>query len=444
MAFSPSSKTRFSFITFFSLSFLCFLFFFSKKLLQPSIFLYTDLLSHNKPSHPSISFAPPLQDQISPTPNEITPDLDPTVKNTSSDVNLVTQKILASEKENLEKSCNLYSGKWVKDNEYPLYGTGSCPFIDEAYSCRENGRKDTEYMKWRWKPWDCELPRFNATDFLERLRGKRLMLVGDSMNRNQFESMLCLLHEALPDKSRMFEIHGYKITKGRGYFIFKFMDYNCTVEFRRSHFLVKEGTRLNREGKTRPTLLIDEIDKSASRWMHADILVFNTGHWWTHGKTARGKDYFQEGGVIYPQFDAVEAFKRAMRTWGRWIDENMNHEKLVFYRGYATAHFSGGDWDSGGTCNGETEPITSGSFLDSYPNKMRIVEDVIREMQFPVILLNVTRLTNFRKDAHPSIYGSVPKGGKSRKQDCSHWCLPGVPDAWNELIYTSLVMDMHH
>lgn len=55
---------------------------------------------------------------------------------------------------------------------------------------------------------------------------------------------------------------------------------------------MKEGTRLNREGKTRPTLLIDKIDKSASRWMHADILVFNTGHWWTHGKTARGYDVF--------------------------------------------------------------------------------------------------------------------------------------------------------
>lgn len=214
----------------------------------------------------------------------------------------MTQKFLASEKENLEKSCNLYSGKWVKDDEYPLYGTGSCPFIDEAYSCRENGREDTEYMKWRWKPWDCELPRFNATDFLERLRGKRLMLVGDSMNRNQFESMLCLLHEALPDKSRMFEIHGYKITKGRGYFIFKFMDYNCTVEFRRSHFLVKEGSHLNREGKTRPTLLIDQIDKSASRWMHADILVFNTGHWWTHGKTARGYEIFSCDSCLFQFF----------------------------------------------------------------------------------------------------------------------------------------------
>lgn len=65
--------------------------------------------------------------------------------------------------------------------------------------------------------------RFNATDFLVRIRGKRLMLVGDSMNRNQFESMLCLLYEGLPDKSKMYEVHGYKITKGRGFYIFKFV-----------------------------------------------------------------------------------------------------------------------------------------------------------------------------------------------------------------------------
>lgn len=48
------------------------------------------------------------------------------------------------------------------------------------------------------------------------------MLTGDSMNRNQFESLLCMLREGLPDKSKMYEVHGYKITKGRGYYIFKF------------------------------------------------------------------------------------------------------------------------------------------------------------------------------------------------------------------------------
>lgn len=67
------------------------------------------------------------------------------------------------------------------------------------------------------------IDRLNATDFLVRLRGKRLLLVGDSMNRNQFESLLCVLREALPDKSKMYETRGYRITKGRGYFIFKFV-----------------------------------------------------------------------------------------------------------------------------------------------------------------------------------------------------------------------------
>ncbi|XP_076892650.1 protein trichome birefringence-like 5 [Bidens hawaiensis] len=340
------------------------------------------------------------------------------------------------------RSCNMHSGKWVRDEEYPVYEPGSCPFVDEAFDCQANGRSDQDYMKWRWQPDQCELPRFNATDFLVRLRGKRLLLVGDSMNRNQYESLLCMLYESLPNKSKMYEIHGYKITKGRGYYVFKFEDYNCTVNFVRSHFLVREGTRVNGQGNSNPTLSIDVIDKSARRWKRADILVFNTGHWWVHGKTSRGKNYFREGDYIYPKFDAVEAFRRALKTWGKWIDKNMDKDKLVFYRGYSSAHFRGGEWDSGGTCHGETEPIKSGRIIETYPPKMQIIEEVIKEMRFPVVLLNVTRLTNFRKDGHPSVYGKNVTGLKkvsTKREDCSHWCLPGVPDAWNELIYATLV-----
>lgn len=51
---------------------------------------------------------------------------------------------------------------------------------------------------------------------------------------------------------------------------------------------MKEGVRFDEKRRSNPTLSIDQIDRKAKRWMKADILVFNTGHWWAHGKTARG------------------------------------------------------------------------------------------------------------------------------------------------------------
>ncbi|KAL9250488.1 trichome birefringence-like 5-like protein [Drosera capensis] len=122
-------------------------------------------------------------------------------------------------------------------------------------------------------------------------------------------------------------------------------DYNRTVEFVRSHFLVREGVRINGQGNSNPTL---SIDKTAARWKKADFLIFNTGHWRTHGNTSIGKNYYKED-HIYPRLDAVEAYRKAMMTWGEWINDNVQPgKKLVFYRTYSSAHFRGGDWDSGG------------------------------------------------------------------------------------------------
>lgn len=40
---------------------------------------------------------------------------------------------------------------------------------------------------------------------LETLRGKRMMFVGDSLNRGQYVSLICLLHHLIPQHAKSME-----------------------------------------------------------------------------------------------------------------------------------------------------------------------------------------------------------------------------------------------
>lgn len=100
---------------------------------------------------------------------------------------------------------------------------------------------------------------------------------------------------------------------------------------------------------------------------------------------------------------------------------------------------SGGQWNSGGHCSEATQPLmnAASSILHSSEKNM-IVQHVIRNMKTPVTFLNITVMSDYRIDGHPSTYGRKSRNDKI--QDCSHWCLPGVPDLWNELLYLHLQM----
>ncbi|EOY32106.1 Trichome birefringence-like 5 isoform 2 [Theobroma cacao] len=325
MGVSIPQNTRYTLTTvLFIVLFVLSLFLFSRRTLEPSLsidqqsfpLIKSELRSSdpdplNSSTHQSVPPSISQADELGPSPNATSIDDQPSAHDDQNPP--ADNEAVVDNGEEKREMCDLYTGTWVKDEEYPVYKPGSCPYVDEAFDCQSNGRQDSDYLRWRWKPDGCDLPR---------------------------------------------------------------------------------------------------------------------------------KNYFKEGDYVYPKFDAVEAYRRALKTWAKWIDENVKPAKqLVFYRGYSSAHFRGGDWDSGGSCNGETQPILSGAFLETYPLKMKIVEEVIQEMKVPVILLNVTRLTNFRKDGHPSIFGKRLTEGKkvsTRRQDCSHWCVPGVPDTWNELIYATL------
>lgn len=99
--------------------------------------------------------------------------------------------------------------------------------------------------------------------------------------------------------------------------------------------------------------------------------------------------------------------------------------------------------DNGLKCYNQREPLAYFRRQPHLPEQLFVLRGVLRRMRFPVYLQDITVMSALRRDGHPSVYvralteeeAQHPEGHST---DCSHWCLPGVPDAWNEMLYALL------
>ncbi|KAG2622607.1 protein trichome birefringence-like 34 [Panicum virgatum] len=352
-----------------------------------------------------------------------------------------------------KEECNWSRGQWVYDNvSQPLYSGLKCTFIFPEVACEKYGRKDSMYQHWRWQPHGCDIPRFDAIRLLERLRNKRLVFVGDSVNRNQWVSLVCMVEASIPDdrlKTRIF--NGSLIS-------FKALEYNATIDFYWSPLLVESNSDNPIIHRVDYRIIrADRIEKHASVWRDADIIVFNSYLWWRKQnddmrmKVMYGS--FEDGDARLDEMEMMDGFEVAIKKLTEWLGEYIDKNKTrIFFAGSSPTHFRASNWggEDSNKCLNETEPIYRVGYKSADYSLMAMAKSYFERLEakgIHVEILNITELSDYRKDGHPTVfrkqYVALTKEQIAKPAsyaDCTHWCLPGVPDVWNQFLYGYLIM----
>ncbi|KAK5842023.1 hypothetical protein PVK06_004349 [Gossypium arboreum] len=123
-----------------------------------------------------------------------------------------------------------------------------------------------------------------------------------------------------------------------------------------------------------------------------------------------------------------------------FVEKTMQPSAIKLFRTQSPRHFEGGDWDQGGSCQ-RLQPLSPKEVEELFSltkNGTNVEARLVNLHLYKSLkgsnfhILDITRMSEFRADAHPST-----TGGK-KHDDCMHWCLPGITDTWNDLFVTHL------
>lgn len=204
------------------------------------------------------------------------------------------------------------------------------------------------------------------------------------------------------------------------------MEYYCKVN--KCSFIV-EAVRDNFIVDTK-TFLVN------SRFIHAvntsQVLIIGIGHHYTETHT-----FFSNLNYTWEMVQVTA--EKAVHSILNYLKSNFHGDAIV-WMSYTPRHFEGGDWNSNGSCTSNSTSVLSQIITTGeakYINFWNYMNNVIlthKKRSKKLFISDLTNISLFRSGSHPSIY----TGKTLKNMDCSHYCIPGVPDEWNRLIMTML------
>ncbi|KAI3862299.1 hypothetical protein MKX03_037164 [Papaver bracteatum] len=346
-------------------------------------------------------------------------------------------------------NCNIFEGEWIWNPNATYYTNATCNHIHNHQNCMKFGRPDTDFLKWRWKPNDCELPIFDPFKFLELVRGKALAFVGDSVGRNHMQSLLCLLSKV----ERPTDVSYREEQEFQRWY---YPSYNFTVAVFWTPYLVRT-TQAEVNGTTITGLISLYLDEYDLEWTtqidEFDYIIISAGQWFFR------PTMFYENNKLVGCFkclkDGVKSLElsygygKAFQTAFRAINSSPNFKGTTYLRTFSPAHFENGIWNEGANCV-RKKPLKSSEITLDYGalwlynaqvDKFKIAEEEGKRNGKQFRLLNTTHAMFMRPDGHPSSYGHWPKENVTSYNDCVHWCLPGPIDSWSDFLLEMLRRD---
>ena len=284
---------------------------------------------------------------------------------------------------------------------------------------------------------------FETSVVLSRMQDKTFALVGDSLGRQQFQSLMCMVTGG--KDSPEVENVGWKygLVKARGAirpdgWAYLFPRTNTTILFYWSASLCLLEPLNTTDPATNYAMHLDRPVAFLQHYLHTfDVLVLNTGHHWNRGKFLANRWVMYVGGK--PNKDKklsmiMNARNFTVYSIAKWLDSQLpQHPRLkAFFRTLSPRHFFNGDWNTGGSCNNSI-PLAGGDTVSQDESRDPVVAGAVKGTR--VKLLDITALSQLRDEGHMSQYSIKATVGV---QDCLHWCLPGIPDTWNDLLFAQL------